>query len=291
MKKYLAITLMLIIVLSVLSTFSSLALNSLDKENVLLKRELTAVKTDAEKTIKNLGDDLGKAQRTIAAMDSDISNKAEKKELEETQTYFSRFEKDAAETRQDVANLENKIFEPAAIYAGARKSVVSINGSTGFLFRNKTQIVTVYHALNSDPGTMVMVVPNDGTHLFVMGEIKKVRPEWDLAIIELVVPLNADPLAPASISAVGERVLVIGNTNGLNNSVSTGVISGVNRELHELPSVRMLQFDAAISFGNSGGPIIDNDGKVIGLVNRALDNFSFGFATPIDYVQRLLDEK
>ena len=96
---------------------------------------------------------------------------------------------------------------------------------------------------------------------------------------------------------IGDPVLTIGNPLGLGLSVSAGIVSALNRNLHDTPFDSYIQTDAAINFGNSGGPLIDRNGSVVG-IDTALYNpqarggfIGIGFAIPsniVSYVVQFL---
>ena len=199
--------------------------------------------------------------------------------------------------KQDLASVENKIFQPAEVYEKTRKAVVSIStgnsSGAGFLFGQKNLIATAYHVINAGPGTEVTVLPHDEFYLAIRGKVKKVKPEWDLAIIELAYPLKAEPLSPADVKKlyVGKPMLLIGNPSGFGNSISAGFVSGLNRNIKTLPEVSFIQLDGSVYFGNSGGPIINSNGEVVGVISQGIrDVLTFSFAVPIDYLNRLLED-
>jgi serine protease Do len=125
----------------------------------------------------------------------------------------------------------------------------------------------------------------------------------DLAIIKVEVdrPLPALKRGDSSGLRVGDHVLAVGNPLGLGTSVSSGIVSALNRDLQDTPFDHYLQIDAAINHGNSGGPLVDVHGDVIG-VDTALYNpdeeggfIGIGFAILVNsasfVVQRLLDTR
>ncbi len=133
----------------------------------------------------------------------------------------------------------------------------------------------------------------DGTHseAFILAQ----TPEQDLAVLravnspELFVPAT---LGNSGAMRVGDDVFVVGNPYGLYSSLSAGVISGFGRTFQptgtDLVLEGLIQFDAAANPGNSGGPLLDRNGRVIGivtgLVNPGVGNFfvGVGFAVPIN---------
>ncbi len=287
MKNNLLAKKLTIIALAVLFVANLMVQYNLYEQNASLERELIITSTE----LKSAEDKINKTQGELATLQKDVQNKAGKEDVERVKENLTY---NLTGLTENVAKLENKIFDPAKIYKKTKKATVSVaignSSGAGFLFGERNLIVTTYHVVEAGPGTVVSVFPNDGT-LWTKGEIKMVKPEWDLAIIELFEPLNAEPLAPGTQFSIGDPVLAIGNPSGYNNSASTGVISGFNRKLNPLPNINFIQVDPSIYFGNSGGPIIDRNGKVIGVISQAMNAFTFSFAVPIDYVQRLLEEE
>lgn len=285
----------LIIALTASIVSNSLTLNRLDRENMLFNRQLATLKADNERGFDSAKNEFKKSdeetQKRLTYLESGMQNKITKEELETIVTA----QQNALATKADkqaMANLENAIFQPAKIYVETRKAVVDVNGGSGFLFKGKTQIVTAYHVVKADPGTIVLVVTHDDLHLFITGKVKKIKPEWDLALIELDLPLDAEPLSPSKNPLfIGEPVMIVGSPAGFNNSASAGIISGLNRDISQFPKISFIQSDASSYFGNSGGPVINGNNEVIGVVSQGAENFPFSFAVPINYVQLLIEEK
>jgi len=152
-------------------------------------------------------------------------------------------------------------------------------------------ILTSLHVING--ATRIKVTFADGTES--EAEVISEMPELDLAVIQA---LDSPPvLFPAILGnprsmRVGDEAFVVGNPFGLYGSMTSGVISGFDRVFRapggdlEIPG--MIQFDAAANPGNSGGPLLNRQGHVIGIVTGLLnpteDNFfiGIGFAVPID---------
>ena len=114
----------------------------------------------------------------------------------------------------------------------------------------------------------------------------------DVAVLKVDVdhPLPALKWADSDALQIGDPVLTIGNPLGLGMSVSAGIVSALNRNLHDTPFDSYIQTDAAINHGNSGGPLIDRNGSVVGL-DTALYNpeasggfIGIGFAIPSNIV-------
>jgi S1-C subfamily serine protease len=121
------------------------------------------------------------------------------------------------------------------------------------------------------------------------------EPNFDLAVLELVDPKQVPWTAPGSSSdlLVGEPVIAIGNPFGLSNSVTTGVVSALNRSVRAEDRVYhgFLQTDASINPGNSGGPLLNAEGALIGINTAVYQGAQgIGFAIPIDVAKRVVGE-
>jgi S1-C subfamily serine protease len=156
-------------------------------------------------------------------------------------------------------------------------------------------IVTNYHVV---AGAKVAHVRLSDQRTFP-AELVGVSPDHDLAVLRITVP-DRHPAAVALGSSrdllVGQRVLAIGNPFGLDHTLTTGIISALDRSIdgEEGPIHRVIQTDAAINPGNSGGPLLDSAGRLIG-VNTAIYSPSgasagIGFAIPADTVNRVVPE-
>ncbi len=122
-------------------------------------------------------------------------------------------------------------------------------------------------------------------------------PQSDLAVLQVKAPpeaLTVLPLGDSSALQVGQKVLAIGNPFGLEHSLSAGIISSLRKVVKtgatEIEDV--IQTDAAINPGNSGGPLLDSEGRVIG-INTAIftpsgGNIGIGFAIPINTAKRVM---
>ena len=124
--------------------------------------------------------------------------------------------------------------------------------------------------------------------------------ESDLAVLQLHEPpknLISVKFGDSSRLEVGQRVLAIGNPFGLNRTLTTGIISSLDRVVKNPKGVTMrglIQTDASINPGNSGGPLLDTAGRLIGINSAILsqsgDSAGIGFAVPINQIKRVLPE-
>ncbi len=203
---------------------------------------------------------------------------------------------DAAIVRQDepaVVNISTWKVKPPE-KPGDTPSRVKIDAS-GFVIDPSGIIVTNKHVVDGALGFTVVFSNGDRLHarLLVAAEM------LDLALLKVDVdhPIPSLKWGNSDALQVGDSVLTIGNPLGLGMSASAGIVSALNRDLQDSPFDSYIQTDASINHGNSGGPLIDSNGDVVG-INTALynpqDNGGFigiGFAIPSNtasFVERFL---
>ncbi len=189
-----------------------------------------------------------------------------------------------------------RIFEQVAL------SVVLVQtptgGGSGFFVDTQGHLVTNYHVVQGN--IEVLIVLGDGSR--VRGEVLGASPDNDLAVVKIdpsglrIVPVH---LGDSDALVVGDRVAAIGNPFGLERTLTTGVVSALDRELPPLqvglaPQQGAIQTDAAINPGNSGGPLINMAGEVVGVTSVAFSpvagSVGVNFAIPANTVARLLPD-
>jgi serine protease Do len=164
---------------------------------------------------------------------------------------------------------------------------------TGVLVDERGYVVTNRHVIHG--GLRILVRLADGTEL--RGHVLASDPRSDLAILRVKAgkALPALLLAPASDVMVGETVIAVGHPFGYRNTVSTGIVSALDRQI-EMPTGDVLsgliQTDASINPGNSGGPLLNINGELIG-INAALRDGARGIAFAInsDTVKAMLSKQ
>jgi 2-alkenal reductase len=168
---------------------------------------------------------------------------------------------------------------------------------SGFIIDREGHIVTNNHVVTAAEEVLV----NLADERTVTAEVIGADPGSDLAVLKIDVPpeqLTVVQLGESSVLRVGQRAIAIGNPFGLERTITTGVISSLGRTLprddSDFQLAQVLQTDAAINPGNSGGPLLDSQGRVIG-VNTAIRsltgvNSGVGFAIPVDIVSRVVPE-
>jgi serine protease Do len=128
----------------------------------------------------------------------------------------------------------------------------------------------------------------------VEGRVVGRDPSLDVAVVRIDVPnMPVAPIGDSDRLEVGQTAIAIGNPLGLERTVTTGVISAINRSPRGLSLDGLIQTDAAISPGNSGGPLLDSRGRVIGIntaVLRAPGAQGLGFAVPIKLAQNVAEQ-
>jgi len=163
---------------------------------------------------------------------------------------------------------------------------------SGFLWDAAGHIVTNYHVVESARRVQVRLESGEAVSARIIG----VAPNYDLAVLRLAEArsyLRPIPIGSSAELKVGQSVFAIGNPYGLSRTLTTGVISALNRHLPTESGrdiVGVIQTDAAINPGNSGGPLLDSAGRLIG-VNTAILSGSgassgIGFSVPVDIVNR-----
>ena len=164
-----------------------------------------------------------------------------------------------------------------------------VSSGSGFVYDVDGHIITNNHVI--EDADALEVTFSDGT--IVQAELVGADPYSDLAVVRVEAPdelLHPLPLGSSSELLVGESVMAIGNPFGLSNSMSLGIISQLGRELDAPRAYKIvdaIQVDAAVNPGNSGGPLMNMRGEVVG-VNTAIivGSVGVGFAIPSDTVIR-----
>ncbi len=167
------------------------------------------------------------------------------------------------------------------------RSVPMKGRGSGFIVTKDGQILTNNHVVDGVDKITVSVLLSDGSKKTYPARILGNDPTYDVAVIKIDADEDLPTLELGDSDAleVGEFVVAIGNPLGFEHSVTAGVISAKNRSIHaqDVNFDDFLQTDAAINPGNSGGPLIDMNGKVIG-INTAIIPYAqgLGFAIPVN---------
>ncbi|MBI5012537.1 MAG: trypsin-like peptidase domain-containing protein, partial [Methylocystis sp.] len=163
---------------------------------------------------------------------------------------------------------------------------------SGFVIDPSGIVITNNHVIAD--ANEVTVILNDGQKLKaeVLGKDQKV----DVAVLKVKPekPLKAVKFGDSDKAKVGDWVLAVGNPFGLGGSVTAGIVSARNRNIDSGPYDNYIQTDASINKGNSGGPLFNMDGEVIGINTAILSpsggSVGIGFATPANTVEPVIEQ-
>lgn len=167
---------------------------------------------------------------------------------------------------------------------------------SGSVIDAQGHILTNYHVIE---GAQKLTVSLGGEKVFP-AKVVGGDPDTDLAVIQIEPPaegLTVVPLGDSEKLVVGQKVLAIGNPFGLDRTLTTGVISGLQRPIRARngrPIEGAIQTDASINPGNSGGPLLDKYGKMIGINSQILSpaggSVGVGFAIPVSIAKRVIPQ-
>ncbi len=219
----------------------------------------------------------------------------------------------AVTARGDLAADEQATI---AIFERARDSVVFISTAelvtdlwtrnvfevpsgtgSGFIWDDAGHVVTNYHVIAGASQARVRLADGRDYRAALVGA----SPSHDIAVLKIGVAFRRPPPVPIGTSGdlkIGQKVFAIGNPFGLDWTLTTGIISALDRTLPEADGrtviKQLIQTDAAINPGNSGGPLLDSAGRLIG-INTAIFSPSgasagIGFAVPVDTVNRVVPQ-
>ena len=214
--------------------------------------------------------------------------------------------------RGDLAGDEQNTIDifrsaaPSVVYItsiAVRRNLFSLNvyeipqgTGSGFIWDRQGRIVTNFHVI-SDASRLEVTLADHSTW---KASLVGAAPDRDLAVLQITAP--ASKLQPIAVGEsnnllVGQKVFAIGNPFGLDQTLTTGVVSALGREITAVTGRTIhdvIQTDAAINPGNSGGPLLDSAGRLIG-VNTAIYSPSgassgIGFAVPVGEVNRVVPQ-
>jgi S1-C subfamily serine protease len=167
---------------------------------------------------------------------------------------------------------------------------------SGFIWDDEGRVVTNFHVIRNAGAAKVTLADRSTWTAQLVGAY----PDSDLVVLFIEAPksrLRPIPIGTSSDLQVGQSVFAIGNPFGLDQTLTRGIISALDREIESVtkqPIKGVIQTDAAINPGNSGGPLLDSAGRLIG-VNTAIFSPSgasagIGFAIPVDEVNRIVPQ-
>lgn len=213
--------------------------------------------------------------------------------------------------RGDLSNHEKTIIEifeeaaPSVVYITTNRreirgfsifDVPQEGTGSGFVWDEYGHVVTNYHVVRGARSVKVTLADHTSWDASLVGK----EPDKDLAVLRIEAPPSQ--LKPIAIGAsddlrVGQSVFAIGNPFGLDQTLTTGVVSALGRTIMSMTGRKIegvVQTDAAINPGNSGGPLLDSAARLIGvntmIVSDSGSNAGIGFAVPVDTVNQVVPQ-
>lgn len=196
------------------------------------------------------------------------------------------------QTNRSVVNISTKSFRPETLFL---ESEIEGNGS-GSVFDQQGHILTNFHVIDGAKAINVTLFNGDLFPAELVGQ----DADNDIAVLKITAPESLlFPLTwgDSSNLRVGQHIIAIGNPFGLERTMSTGIISRLNHQITSKTKRRIrsiIQIDAALNQGNSGGPLLSSRGELIGMntaiATRSGDNAGIGFAIPINTIRRVVPQ-
>jgi serine protease Do len=183
-------------------------------------------------------------------------------------------------------------FDPFGVFGGRDRSYTSQSLGSGFVWSSEGIIVTNNHVVEG--ASRITVNFSDGTQL--AAKLIGVDPDSDVAVLRVDAKnLLTAPIGTSSDLQIGETVIAVGNPFGLSGTVTTGVVSALGRSVPSKEAGRtftdFIQTDASINPGNSGGPLLNIEGRVIGINTMIFANAQgIGFAIPVDRARKVIQD-
>jgi len=194
------------------------------------------------------------------------------------------------QTESTIRRREVDPFDPFGIFGGRDRSFTSQSLGSGFVWSSEGIIVTNNHVVEG--ASSITVNFSDGTQL--PARLIGVDPDSDVAVLRVDAKnLLAAPVGTSADLLIGETVIAVGNPFGLSGTVTTGVVSALGRSVPSKEAGRtftdFIQTDASINPGNSGGPLLNIEGRVIGINTMIFANAQgIGFAIPVDRARKVV---
>jgi S1-C subfamily serine protease len=193
---------------------------------------------------------------------------------------------------------ERRAEEPSPFNPFGAPEGGGVATGSGFVIDTEGHIVTNNHVVEGASRIEIKIGSSDETH---QAKLVGADPATDVALLQVDVPaeqLHPLALGDSSKVEVGEPVVAIGNPFGLDRTVTSGIVSALQRQI-QAPNgfsiSHVIQTDAAINPGNSGGPLIDSEGRVIGINSQiqtggSNGNVGIGFAVPINTAREVVEQ-
>jgi len=195
-----------------------------------------------------------------------------------------------------ITNKVRRQRHPLSLFFSPDSTEYAQGSGSGFMWDKEGHIVTNFHVIRNASSLTVTLPDNTNWEARVVGVAK----DKDMAVIRINAP--PEKLKPIEVGTsahlqVGQKVLAIGNPFGLDQTLTTGIVSALGRQMKSITNrtiTDVIQTDAAINPGNSGGPLLDSKGRLIG-INTAIispsgSSAGVGFAVPVDTVKPIIPQ-
>lgn len=231
---------------------------------------------------KNLDSSISQLNKKIDLNNADIESK-----IQELSSNLINVRTDLGQQIGSIKATTSADF--SGLIQTAKESVVSIRTNaaqgTGFIITDDCYIVTNAHVLSGARYADAI----DSNQLSKELDLIGYNTTLDVALLKMQGDCKSLTLRDSDNIIVGEKVIAIGNPLGLDFSVSEGIVSAINRKgSNNLPAY--IQTDAALNPGNSGGPLIGTDGKVLGINNFKAKGENLGFALESNYIKQGINQ-
>ena len=248
-----------------------------DKFNSV-ESNLNSFKLEANKNLEDANSKVNNIEENFKKSTSSLSSSIEKLTVENKQ--LGKSLKDVQIKSQDFSSIIEETLE----------SIVSIQTNLGLgsgaIVAIEGYIVTNFHVVDGINAAAVITYKK-GTFPI---RIVKADQRLDLAVLKIDGEFKPLEFEDSRLVKVGDKVIALGNPNGLSFTVTEGIVSQVNRDLSGV-SYPLLQTDVSINPGNSGGPLVNIQGKIVGINRLKIKDFEgLGFAIPADMVKKFVTQ-
>lgn len=265
--------------------------SSLDKELYDTKEKLNSNNAEFQNKINELNN-------YLSGISSGLSNV--KSGLIELESGLGEFQQDLSDVKGDLSDIEGDLSSQinnlkagissdfSGIIDDVIGSVVSVqtdvSQGSGFIITKDGYVITNAHVLSGAAYANAVTLNQRTKPMDLIGYSSSL----DIALLKIEGNYDFLELDDSDTIKVGEKVIAIGNPYGLSFSVSEGIVSAIDRNVNGLPYY--IQTDAALNPGNSGGPLINTEGKAIGINNFKISGDNLGFALESNYIKEAANE-
>jgi serine protease Do len=272
LKPLWVVLIVIIVIQSATISYFVLEFNSLDNK-------LSLISTNVSSSIQSFSSDLTSAKNNINELSSSLMS---------TQTTLAESQSDLEKQISSIKAKTSSDF--SGIIEDSTQAVVSIKTDvaqgTGFIVTSDGYVVTNAHVLEGAHYANAITSDMKSHPMNLISYNSKI----DLALLKINGTYDYLTLDDSNNVKVGEEVIAIGNPLGLSFSVSEGIVSAIHRNVSNSPG-EYIQTDTALNPGNSGGPLINKEGKVIGINNfKVSGGENIGFSLESNYIIDTINE-